>query len=538
MALMFGSLASCTSDEPAQRIDSTQSGLLVKAPKIRAWSGEEVFGNTKGTRAADIESPADITPLEIEAAKAYFNSKDNWYPGEGEDVEISDLSAWKNYYVQYVVEGNEIPKEVAQFVGTNREEVTEIAVWSMDADEVIKVLNTDAYLTSDAKVLIEEDGQLVTGHPLKDISFETTGYDINNTLYENIRSAGHKGQYDFTPNYRIAKLDGQEGVYVALYGYTNQNNGYWDRIIKLTKVDIQEENPGDVTDAENPEVGEGGDDNNTEVLPQPYRHRNEVEVNLSVLDLHDQYSVEDLATKLSLHVRYGKDVRVRIPVPTEILVPADDLAIVVSHPELLESYGKENKAEFMIGDNPVSVAVSFEKCVDCSGHELGSEIVVTTQGINQDVIDYCIKTNQDGINFEIFNYYQWNTTNEYGEVLRKKPTNDDINDLKVNWLNLSTVEFGYDNGTWNAYTNIVDCPYYFINAFNKDPKQAFDVQNGADCYVRVIKNQDYFDDEDRILENMPHLNGSNWNIIYVRNDIYGTDKHDDAHRENRTSGAI
>ena len=534
VALGLCTLASCTNDEPFNGFNSNndENGhILVKDPKITAWSGHEVFGSTGGARSrAEVEAPAAITDAEIEAAKAYFNSKDNWMPANGGDeLEIEDLAGWNSYYVQYVVEGNKIPNEVAQYVGTNNEVVSNIAVWNIDADEVLKLLKTDDYNTSDAKVAIESDGQLVVNHPLKDISFETTGYDINMTYYENVRSAGHSGQYYLSANYRIAKLDNREGIYVALYGYTNQNNGYWDRIIKLTKVDIPVETP---EEGEEGEEGEGGNNggNNGGIIIDKIIHNNEVEVNLSLLDLHDKYAVEDLATKLSVHVRYPKDVRVRIPVPTEILVPADDLAVVVSHPELLENYGKEHHADFLIGGNLVELNVSFEKCVNCAGHPIGSEIVVTTKGINQNVIDYCIRNNGDGINFEIFNYYQWNRTEPNGDIRRSKPTTEEINDLKWNWLDSSTVEFGYDNGIWNAYTNISDCPYYYINAFNndRDREPSYDTQNGADCYVRVIGNQDYYEN---LYSNMPHLNGSNWNVIYVRDDIFETDKHDDAHRE-------
>ena len=527
------SIASCSNEmEPNLSQTPVSNSVLVKAPKVTAWSGEEVFGQNHSTRASEISAPAAVTSQEIAAAKEYFNQKDNWSPASGgQDVDITSLYGWNNYYAQEVVTGNEIPKEVAAFVGTNREVISNIAVWNIDADEVLKLLNTDEYFTSSAKVELDLTGtEPVVGHALKDFSFETTGYDINNTYYENIRSAGHKGQYYMSENYRIATLDGHEdAVYVAFYGYTNQNNGFWDRIIKITKVDLPE-----VDEPETPEVGD--DQNNGDVEGEKINHDNEVEVNLSVLDLHDNYSVEDLATKLSIHVRYAKDVTVRIPVPTETLVPADDLNIVLAHTELLESYGKENKATFEINGNTVELTVAFQPCTDCAGHEYGTEIVVSTKGINKDVIEYCMQNNGDGINFEIINYYQWNIVDENGDATRTKPTVEDIEKLRYEWLDFTTVEFGYDNGTWNAYTNITDYPYYYINAFNddRDRENPIGTLNQWDCIVRVIGNQ--ADAYEYSYEGL-HLNGASWNIIYVRNDIFGTELQDDAHTDHAPAPA-
>lgn len=509
-ALALATFASCSSDEPANNNATINNGsLLVKAPKVTAWSGEEVFGSTTKTRAAEGDVPAAITQEEIDAAKAYFNAKDNWLPTTGgKDLEIEDLSNWSAFYVQKVAEGNKLPLEVAQYVGTNNEVISNIAVWDLDADEVLKLLNTDAYLTHESKTDVDPTSNQLVVSGIKDISFETTGYDINNTLYENVRSAGHKGQYDFRANYYIMSLDGaDDAVYVALYGYTNQNNGYWDYIIKLTKAEVADE-----PEIETPEEGENVTEGN--IL-----HNNEVEVNLSVLDLHETNSVEDLATKLSIHVRCAKDVKVRIPVPVETLVPADDLAIVLDRKELLESYGEEHRVSFDINGHNVELTVDFVEATDCAGNGYGYYIEVTTKGINKDVLDYCFENNGDGINFEVWNYYQWNVTDEEGNAKRVKPTTEEISDLQHNWLDSSTIEFGYDNGTWNAYTNMSDYPYYYINAFNDT--------EGRDCYVHVISNQAYA--FDNVLENMPHLNGSNLNLIYVREDIFGTDLQDDAH---------
>lgn len=506
-------LAACTNDnEPAYNNQTPQSNsLLVSAPDIKAWSGsQDLLGGNGAKKVVALgESPAAVTSGEVAAAKAYFNAKDNWYPTTGgNDLDISDLSSWTSYYVQEVASGNRLPNDVAIYVGTNDETIKNIAVWNIDADEVLKLLKTDAYLDNAAKVEVNPaEATLVKNHAIKDFSFETDGYTFGGVKMEGVRSSGHNGQYEWQPNYKIAALDGQEdAVYVALYGYTDSNNGFWNRIIKLTKAEVAD-------DVEVPAEPETGDDD--VVVSDKVLHNNEVEVNLSINDTHRYYNVEDLTSKLSIHVRSAKDVKVRIPVPVEILVPADDLDIVMARPDLLV-YGEDNHASFEINGNVVELFVDFTIATDCAGNGYGCYIEVTTKGINKDVINYCMENYADGVNFEIYNYYQWNVEDAEGNVTNYKPTAEEIKDLKEKWLDKATVEFGYDNGTWMAYTNVNDYPYYYINSFYGD----------SDCTVSVISNQSYAYENYYVGE---HLNGSSNNVVYVREDIWGTEKQDIAH---------
>lgn len=511
----MSAFSSCSNDnEPTLNPnESLKSGsVLVSAPTINAWSGDEDFTGPRKVRriVAEGNTPEAVSESEIAAAKAFFNNSDNFNPVKGgEFVDITELNSWRNYYVQEVVSGNELPSHVAIYVGTNKESVDNIAIWDMDPEEVVKLLDTEAYITNEAKVAVDPNAtQLVTGHPIKDISFETTGYSFGNAYYEGVRSSGHKGQFDWQANYKIAALDGyDDAVYVALYGYTDSNNGYWNRIIKISLADVADA-------PEEPEVEEPEG-----VVSDKILHNHEVEVNLAINDTHRYYNDEDLTSKLSIHVRSAKDVKVRIPVPVEILVPADDLDIAIAHPDFV--YGEDHKAEIDINGHIVEVSVAFTEATDCAGNGYGYYIEVTTKGINQDVINYCMEQNADGLNFEVFNYYQWNVTDDEGNTVRLTPTPEQIRDLKENWLDKSTVEFGYDNGTWMAYTNISQMPYYYINAFHSN--------SDNDCVVSIISNQSYAFENHYV---GAHINGSDNNVIYVRNDIFGTDLQDDAHQEN------
>lgn len=492
-----------------------KSSVLVKAPQLKAWSGEQDLSKAGSTRAGETVALEAVTSDEIAAAKAYFNATDNYSPGDGKPLTIEDLKGWKAYYVQDIADSNRLPNEIAQFVGSNVATISNIAFWDLDPDEVVKLLKTDAYTTHDAKVVYKYDGQLIE-NPILDISFETTGYEFSGDLVEGARSSGHNGMYDFAPNYKIAQIgDNNDVVYIALYGYYTKegNNGYWNHIIKLTKTEVAPEGP---------EAGEGGGNDGDVTEIDKILHNNEVEVNLSIEDVHALYDVEDLITKLSIHVRHAGDVKVRIPVPVETLVPADDLAIVLQHKELLEQYGDKHRASFDINGNTVELTVAFTEATDCAGNGFGYYIEVTTKGINKDVIEFCQSNYGDGVNFEVMNYYQWNKIDENGEATRRQPTTAEIEELRDNWLNKTTIEFGYDNGQWNAYTSMSDYPYYFINAFNN----LTDGVNVMDCQVKVITNQNYAYENSYEGE---HLNGSPYNIIYVRDDIYGTDRQDDAH---------
>lgn len=506
----IGSLASCSNDvnEPDAPMAPQSKSVLVHAPTVTAWSGDENFGGTRSTRAGEELTATAVSSDEVALAKAFFNASDNWTPASGGSlVDISSLKGWNNYFVQEVASGNRLPNDVAQFVGTNNEEVYNIAVWNMDPDDVVRLLNTDAYFNNDAKVEVDPaTSPLVTDHPLKDISFEAKGYAFIGDYYEGVRSAGHSGQYDFSPNYRIMMPTGEEDVvYVALYaGASNYNNGYWNRIIKISKVDLP-----DAPEIEEPE----GD----VIVSDEILHNNEVEVNLSVMDTHRYYEDEDLVTKLSIHVRKACDVKVRIPVPYETLVEADDLDIVLNRPDLV--YGEGHHASFDIDGHTVELEVNFVEANDCAGNGYGYYIEVSTKCINKEVLDYCMAQNKDGVNFEILNYYQWNVLNVDGTSQRRTPTAEEIEALRNDWLNKSTIEFGYDNGRWNAFTTVSDYPYYFINAFGEKAGE-------RDCLVKVISNQSEGYDNYYV---GPHLNGSDKNLIYVRNDIFGTERQDVAH---------
>lgn len=228
----------------------------------------------------------------------------------------------------------------------------------------------------------------------------------------------------------------------------------------------------------------------------------EVEVNLSINDKDNQMDIKHLVTKLSIHVRYPADVKIIIPIKGAYQVDQDDLAIFNEH------YGKESvyggntsSVTYKLGDNSVTLTIQ---------HDFdGNKIVVTTHGINPEVFNYCRENYGDGLNFEIYSYFNYLKeednkfvsvdNSEYDEVFSK---------VKEEYLNKSTIEFIYYNE--DKITPPGDCPNYYINAFNDTQDN---VRGEKDCTVSVVEGQeDYFSVGK---EECHHLNGSKYNVIYT-----------------------
>ncbi|MCH5242319.1 MAG: hypothetical protein J1F67_07825 [Muribaculaceae bacterium] len=308
---------------------------------------------------------------------------------------------------------------------------------------------------------------------------------------------------------------------------------------------------------------------------------NEVEINLSLLDIHtlpngsQKYDVADLVSKLSMHVRYPHDVEVIIPVPQSIYCDQDDLYILKDHYVNEEGEpnwvygGEKNEITYVIGgyvkdENgniteqnknvswTVKLGVEFvpagaldkltnqEKIVKDKDNKdivAGGYIRVYTEGICKELIDFLKDYYGDGINFEVYNYYNRGTqytTGKYAEISYET--------LQYNYLSHSFVNFD-----WNeAGTKIL--PDYYINAFNKvnllpvkgdcynwilgDSRANIDgvyLQNGG-----VISGSNtevtWGDNTQRAEFANPyqgeHYNGSDLNWIYTNKDVGGVDSDD------------
>lgn len=117
-----------------------------------------------------------------------------------------------------------------------------------------------------------------------------------------------------------------------------------------------------------------------------------VEVNLAIQEHKDEKS-----SKLSIHVRDTTDVTVNIPISPDYFLDKDDTDIAMKHYDNMV-YAKE----MQIGNTTVKVTVEYSD----------AGITVKTEGINSEVLKICRQLYEDGLTFEIWNYYNENTTDE------------------------------------------------------------------------------------------------------------------------------
>lgn len=242
-----------------------------------------------------------------------------------------------------------------------------------------------------------------------------------------------------------------------------------------------------------PEQPGVGDDNPTTPDTPALRHDNEVEVNLTINDSHNtgekKHDISDLWSKLSIHVRKGTDVRIVMPVPDAYFCESDDFAIRGVDMSVIHADDpiRVDRAEFNIAGKQITLTVTFTS----------NAIIVTTDGIDQEVIDYLYETTGDGLNFEIWTYFQTEYRDaETGEIMARDGVSRE--DLQ-NWLNQSTIKF------------LDEEPDYYINAFGSEDNGA---RTPGDCTVSITDSQkgDY-----RYGYEGEHLNGSEYNEIHVRN---------------------
>ncbi|MCH5234228.1 MAG: hypothetical protein J1E16_02970 [Muribaculaceae bacterium] len=243
------------------------------------------------------------------------------------------------------------------------------------------------------------------------------------------------------------------------------------------------------TDENNPchKPNNGGNNNNTPNIPTGIT-QTEVEVNLSINDEHvdkQGNGINDLVAKLSIHVRLDGDVEVFIPIPKENYVANDDIVILNTHAKGEFIHGGPTQVQWDVDDTTVKLTLSYEE----------GGIRITTDGIDENVYNYCKETYGDGINFEV-----WLYTNSKSDL--KFDTFHDI-------LDSSTVEF------------LDKYPDYYINAFNDTDANP---QGMKDCDVNIIRDQE---SQFPTHETDMHLNGSEFNVIWKNKDFNGPDgEHD------------
>ena len=523
-----------TLNEPGFGGNTTPSPSLVKPADVTVWSGQQVLGSTFAkTRGADVngnlwyqnwDRPTNITEEEIAKVLEEANKVRE---GAVNDIHID----WNNYWVQQVHTGQQTYVDgYGNDIGTGSSHMNHLLAYTNKVKEQTAWWPEPEFILRDKhsyEDVYDHINNFNSGANNTEYTDDETGENYyGTTLMTDMYADGIIDQFGYHNStdsrnhfeYIILEVDGS--YYVCFDFYATHPDGQeanknmdverdWifnDWIVKISPAYLKgqtPEKPGD--ESSDPEGPSTGDDNNgsedqpvTPPVNASQHHSNEVEVNLSIQDTHSQYDVEDLVTKLSIHVRYPHDVKVRIPVPTKYFVETDDLNIVEAHYLVLEKYGKDHSSVYNVNGNEVTLTVTYTDTNDMYEEIYDGNvmfIVVTTSGINEDVIDYLMEKNGDGINFEVWNYYKFNEYDAQGNLISSggKPAESQIRELKT-WLDKALISF-VDN---------VD-PHYYINAFNDTEDNPRGVK---DCTVTPTSKWIVR------AKGMSHLNGSLCNEIY------------------------
>lgn len=531
--LTGGLLSSCSNEtEPSL---NTNTSMLARAPKVIAYSGDHIWSPNTGTRGTDMNAnmwnqnwdcpprPAeDLTPDELAELKALLS--------KGKPIQNEIVIPFENYYVQQIYKGEDRynTHDRCYQEGCNHiNGQTELGSGHMDklvaqgtyGYEHVNNFNNGTNTNRPENCGCGESHfgtTLMTGMPTEGIDpdkqfgfHETwgTAHDYNNYYI-----VEYKGYYYVGFDYEAHKPD--QGTHNHGEGLDIERDwNFTDWIVRITpaypkgqtpeKPEDTPNVPGDKNETcdkcgdpahedgncDNPEckveecnpdyhegdsnVG-GGEDSPEPPVVNPAvpgdRHDNEVEINLNGTDKGDI-----LESHLSIHVRAATDVEVFIPVPVEYYVEADDMAIVMQHEINHMVHGGPYVLEYELKDSDPALTVTLTVAFEEEG------IRITTDGITQEVIDWCQEKCQDGITFEVWNYFD-------------KETGINLDMLK-DYLNQATVKF------------LDECPDFYINAFTEDNG----VKDDEDCTVSIVEEQrNQFEDPTV----GPHLNGSTKNEIY------------------------
>lgn len=522
-AFVMGGLTSCSLEGDPSMSDS--NSMLVKAPKVVAYSGNHYWNNGTRSKANDgdlnnrefwqsygADELENITDQERQAVLDAINQKTN----NGTRGQISEdlVFPWTAYFLQDVICGQN-----GKWTNAGSNNGTS-ASYSMEAFRKGADCRVQSQWYTDNHTNDYENYEQVTnsahmnsyylkGDSQERIEETTLMYDMTPGTYEEMRGRQFRWYINCHENlhwseYIVVEVDGSyyicfdfacghpENDFDGNPGKGAEHNDwdYNDWILKITpagnqpdvwtgetpeepekcdKCDHPTHDPGNC-----PECDENEGCNHQDTPDQPEKPeiapevQDHVEVNLSIED--HNYTQTD--SHLSIHVRSATDVEVFIPVPAMYYCDADDMAIVEKHLEELMLHGGPTRVEYDVNGHTVTLNVAFE----------ADGIRIWTDGINEEVIAYCREKYNDGITFEVWNYFN--------ETISKE-------ELKT-YLDRATVKF------------LDKLPDAYVNAFNDlwdDPETKFE----WDCTVSIVDDQrgQYNDPEEGL-----HYNGSKFNEIY------------------------
>lgn len=548
-------LSSCSIDVDNDLVKPGNGNMLAKAPNVIAYSGEHTWGNTNATRSADVNAnqwaekwdcpvreAKDLNDTELAELKALLSP--------GVYTENNIIIPFENYWVQQIYKGEStydaqtrIDTDSGEDVlGSNQMNHLEAydgnpwgSVWDPSLNQTvphpyghINNFNYGDNNNAPGVTCGHNHGgtTLMVDMPLEGVTPNNQyGYEeswgTNPKFYNNYLIVEYKGYYYVGFDYEAHKPEVANDNQAA---DVDRDWNFTDWIVRICPAypihQTPEENPGGV---ENPggdvDPGTPGtpdfpftpipgvlcticgdvahmpgecpneDCDSEECRPQNGENpvpgddvvaeqQDEVEINLAL----DQKNDDLLESHLSMHVRSATNVEVFIPVPAQYYCDVDDMDIVLNHKDDFV-HGGPYRTEYDINGNIVSLNVAFEE----------DGIRIWTEGITQEVIDFCWENFKDGITFEVWNYFNNPETGL---------PNLSIEQLKE-YLDRATVKF------------IDGAPEKYVNAFTEgdgfNGKYGSDNLEGNDFHV-TPESPDNFNSP----YEGPHKNGATVNDIYDR----------------------
>lgn len=546
--LGVSSLCSCSQDD--MPISAENGSMLVKAPKVIAYSGDTYFGTgNPGTRSVDV----DVTPgyisygsAEQKAVAEFFTNNDKLRkegkaPEGGEFLTLDAFDGWTDYWVQTV-----------DYVNTNDSyhAIKNIGIWNEfdDSWDVRNWKETDNYYFAGGEPDNDGHNKLFVG---KDgvSRFDRVKYenwpitDFSYTTYLSHKMGiQERGQYSYifgekpgvlrdtegTPAYRIARIDGYDEIYVAFYsqildyynimagGGAGSSGGVgvgsdikdfgddqWDVIIKLTRV--QELCHAEGCGHPVHELGycpicvSLGKENtdctvNAPVEDEDNGGNTEIPEVAENGDNHNNevevnlHGVEKNGQYLESHL----SLHIRHAGDVEVFIPVP--MVYTCEADDMDIVMKHeinhmvHSSTWTLKDSDNSKYGPITVSVTVTYEEDG--IRIRTSGVTEEAIAWCMEKCGDGITFEIWNYY-----NDPEKVSGLPNGGISLEELQY-LLSRSTIEFLGES-----------LPDYYINAF-KDMDY--------DCTVTIVDGQAGNYNSPREGE---HLNGSDKNQIFENKNI-------------------
>lgn len=402
--------ASCSSDGD-NTIENNGSEAVafnvVKAPNTRCTSNDVELGQYSGWyyKVQDYEN---TTTEHMPAEYAHFHS---YAPAKGNNEAVTTEE--KEYVISYLAEHpNEGSTEFnhynyfIQYVGGSYD-----TYYTKDWN------NADHSMVGSQQIdyieFVDQNG--VSKH-IND--YNAGGGPRALVLNLKITAAKYHDSYGnntYADHYRFYTINynGKDNLYLCFDYATHKDSGnedlkgdgkYNDYVIKIipgcgdnTPVDPDDKGGEEKKDStETPDVPVTPVD---PVTPTPaVTTKGHVEVNLAAQDHQDASDA-----KLSIHVRDTCNFEVYIPVEAKYSCPVDDMFIVEKHyGDMTYNANSETTVTRVINDQTVKLNIKYT----------ATGIYVTSEGINNKVLEYCRNVFGDGLSFEVYTYFNASLTRE------------------------------------------------------------------------------------------------------------------------------